>query len=70
MAIVDVHLDHDIYTGWKYADGLVSVIVMIETAECDLYTGYGLCKRLVIKKPMILCLEKNNMDMFCLGCEC
>ena len=36
MAIVDVEVPSGyIYTGWKYADGLVSVIVVIETAECD-----------------------------------
>ena len=41
MAIVDVEVPSGyIYTGWKYADGLVSIMV-IETAECDYTLGMG-----------------------------
>ena len=42
MAIVDVEVPSGyIYTGWKYADNLVSVMVVIETAVCDYTLAVG-----------------------------
>ena len=42
MAIVDVEVPSGyIYTGWRYADDRVSVILVIETTICD-FTGSGL----------------------------
>ena len=48
MAIVDVEVPSGyIYTGWKYADNAVSVIVVIRTAVCDYTLALGCVLRLL-----------------------